>query len=303
MSESELTLGIDFIFDYFDTRQLAIIVWFLVLVAYCLSKKKTRKASAALIKSMFSKALLPVFLLAAFILRLLVFALQHCSLWDRSMIFDTILCYCTIGIAPMFKLTEHKADYMKGYFASLVVDELKIAAILSFILGLVTFNFFIELFVIIPLSVILGALIAYADAKKEEGTSKVLNALAGIIGLAFIVIAVRAIWNAPSEYATWTNVTTFLFPFIVTLVYSPFEFGVYVYSEYQTCFFRLSGYKRQDKDLLSFKKRCLFKTFGLRISSLVLFEKSDYCFKYRVADTREEAQELLLQYRLNTATK
>ena len=219
------------------------------------------------------------------------------------MIFDTILCYFTVGIAPMFKLTEHKTGYMKGYFASLILDELKIAAILSFVLGLVTFNFFIELFVIIPLSVILAMLIAFADVKKEESASKVLNALAGIIGLVLIVIAVRTIWNAPGEYATWNNAATFLFPFIATLVYAPFQFCVYAYSEYQTCFFRLSGYKGQDRDLLSFKKRNLVKTFGFRIGKLIEFEKSDFCFKYRVAETREESQQVLQQYRETTSAK
>lgn len=158
----------------------------------------------------------------------------------------------------MFKLEQIKKD--KSFFKHSVIDNLKLLAILQFVLGVYTFSLWIEV-LLVPVVALIGAMLAIAETdKKHHQVKAFLESILSLFGLVLIVYTFYMLTTQFGDFGKEKTAYDFFIPPLLTLCYLPFVFIMLVYSSYEQAFVRLK---------FSIKNR--FHRYLAKLYTVVLF--------------------------------
>lgn len=226
--------------DILNNREIAIALWLVVISAYFIFSKKmveVRKAFKDVIRSIFvGKIIFFLSLITAYMSAAIYFLSEH-DLWNTEQLKNTFFWFFSVAFASLFKIETIKND--KKFFKHAVIDNLKIVAIIQFVVGVYTFPLWLEIMVV-PIFVLISVMLAVAETEKNHHrVRKLLNySLSVFGGILIIYTSYMLIMN----FATFGNEKTaydFLVPPLLTLCYLPFVFALLVYSTYEQVFLRL----------------------------------------------------------------
>jgi hypothetical protein len=218
----------DTILNFFNDREKALIIWLVLVVVFFLISKTFRPTLLSLLKILFSIKIATVLLIMLAYISLMVFAAYAAHLWDFSLLKDTIIW--SVGTAGVMFFNYNKVNTEKKYFKKVLLDNVKLAVFLQFIINLYVFNLIVEI-ILVPVLFIVGALLAFSGTKKEYKPIKtMLQLLLAIYGVSLIIYAILHVVSDFTDFATLYNLKDFLLAPLLTVSFLPFIYFLALYA-------------------------------------------------------------------------
>lgn len=263
-------------FSILSTREWATIIWILIVLICILRNKKTRKSFLDVIKILFGKVLIKVWLITALYVFIISFVFSKTAIWDPIYIKDIVIWYLTAGIIFCFNAVSRESD--ERFILNVLKDNLKFTIIIEFIYSTFTFGLLVEL-LIIPIITILTIIDAITEHKKEYHTvHEFIQYIFVIIGIWLFYETFKIGLREYKELNILNTFVSFMIPIIYLILIMPLEYAIELYSKYETLFFRISFKNSNDKKVIRKRKLLIIKECGLSIHNVLLFQK-EYCSK------------------------
>ena len=229
--------------DQFNTREIASITWGTILImAVVFSSIKNaqlRTSLIALVKAFFQIKIITSILLITTYLVLIVLILYQMQIWDFSQLKNTFFWYIIFAIGTMFSINTIKEN-SKDFFIDTLQSSVSLSVFLQFITNLHTFNFFIELVLIVPIISILTIFSTVARQKPEHlRVKKLCDLLLTFIFIIFFIHFLIQLFKDFSNFANYQTLQDFFIPIILTILYLPFFWFFLLYIKYEDIFVRL----------------------------------------------------------------
>jgi len=245
----------DKIFEVFSNREIALIIWIVLVLALCTFNKQVRNSLYALIKLFFTTpVLLIVNLLALDYTLFVIYLLQRTQFWDESLIKDTVFWTLGTGFVLIFNSINTRS---LSHFKKVLLDVAKWSIILEFIANFYTFSFLSEI-ILLPVLVFTGLIQAHSElsseSKKVKSFFKTINVFIGLSILSYITYKT---FNQSEALLTIANLKSFLLPLLLTIMYLPFIYCLALYTQYESLFIRLPCLINDVKYRKSVKKQIL----------------------------------------------
>lgn len=226
--------------DILNNREIAIALWLLAISIYIFSSSKmaeVRNAFKGVLTALFVRQIMSVLCLMVAYMAIVIYWLSELGLWNFEQLKNTVFWCVSVGFMSLFKLEKIKQD--KHFFKHSVLDNLKLLAILQFVVGVYTFYLWVEI-LLIPVLALLGAMLAIAETDRKHHQVKVfLEYCLSSFGLVLIVYTLYMLIIDFSEFGKEKTAYDFFLPPLLTLCYLPFVFFMFVYSTYEQVFVRL----------------------------------------------------------------
>jgi len=148
--------------DILNNREWALVIWIFVLVLFGLISPKmdqVRESFKEAIKAFFARAIVTTLALMLIYIAIMVFGLAKLGLWESHQLKNTLIWTISVATLSLFRLELAKED--PHFLKNSVLDNLKLIAIIQFVVGVYVFGIFVEL-ILVPIMTILGAMVTIA---------------------------------------------------------------------------------------------------------------------------------------------
>jgi hypothetical protein len=242
---------------------LAIVVWLVVALAWMLTRRGTRTALRGVARALSARKIaVPLLLMCAYVSAVVV-GLRGLGMWNFSLTTATVFWFASTALV-LFGQFE-KASRDPRFFRRAILGALSVTVLVSFLADLHPMNIAVE-FILIPTLVLLGAMLALAEARAENASLRGLLswgiAIVGFFVLGYSVL--NAVEHAGS-LLTLANGRAFALPVLLTASLMPFVYGLTVYGSYDGLLNRLRIQLRDDRDIYRRLRRRLLLTSRLRL--------------------------------------
>ncbi|MCJ2165836.1 MULTISPECIES: hypothetical protein [unclassified Pseudodesulfovibrio] len=235
----------------FTTRDLAIIIWITVFLAYAFYQNETRKSFFNVIKAAFNPRLVKLWMTLILYITIVILFLYKLKFWNISLLKETVI-WAILAFTCLHSTIKSKTQhtwlnsYLKTHISGLLIIE--------FISSSYTFGIVTEM-IIITISIVIGFIVAYAENKKEfQQVYKILSFIIFSLGTGIILYALYNITIDISGFTTPKNLQQFSLPPILTVLFIPYLYTLYVYSSYERVFILIS-FIIKDTELQKYAKR------------------------------------------------
>jgi hypothetical protein len=205
-----------------------------------------RKSLRELISSFSEKIFLIVYLIAISYIALSVFLLANLGIWKESLLKDTLFWTIFVAFPLMWKAARIKD--LNEFMSKILKPLIAFSVIFEFILGLYTFNLWIEI-IILPCMVLLGGMLAYSKLKPEyRDVYKILN---WITSIASFWIIGSILWHIIQKYDDYLNKSIFLqfiVPLLLSFLFLPLLYSLALYVHYETIFVVFKRHFKNNKN-------------------------------------------------------
>jgi len=255
--------------NLFNNREKAMAVWLAVGLVWMFLSGRTRPALQQLLRSFFQWKILLIVLAMLLYVGLEIFCLRSVGFWDTSLLKDTILW--TLGVAFVLLVNSGTPTQDEHYFRKVLLDNVKMVALLEFIVNLYTFNFWVEI-ILVPVLFLFGGISAVAASdKKYLAAKKLFDFVITVFGLYLLGFTIVSIVHDIRVFASMENLRSFLLPIFLSLGYLPFLYAFILYASYETLSVRLSIFLRDNRSLARYAKRKIFEMCFLNLRRLDRF--------------------------------
>ncbi|PJG60703.1 hypothetical protein [Aeromonas cavernicola] len=247
--------------DILNNREIAIALWLLAISVYIFSSSKmaeVRNAFKGVLATLFVRQIMSVLCLMVAYMAIVICWLSELELWNFEQLKNTVFWCVSVGFMSLFKLEKIKQD--KHFFKHSVLDNLKLLAILQFVVGVYTLSLWVEV-LLVPVLALLGVMIAIAETDRKHHQVKVfLEYCLSSFGVVLIVYTLYMLMTDFGEFGKEKTAYDFFVPPLLALCYLPFVLFMLVYSTYEQVFVRLR---------FSIKSR--FHRYAAKLYAFILF--------------------------------
>jgi hypothetical protein len=254
---------IDTIWGTFNNREKALIVWLLILIVFFFSKS-VFKSFGEVLKSLFSPKLFSVIIILVGYIILEVGLLKAIGFWDLTMLKDSI--FWLFGSAAVFFFNVIKIRENENFFRDIIMDSIKTAALMEYVLNIYVFGFWGEFF-LLPFLIIIVAMNTMAGLNKK--TQSVQKLTKGILTITGLILIIYAAYNIGVDfYSFWNgqNLSGFLLSLFLTILFLPALYLLGLYSMLEKYFVGLNGIYRHNKSMAKYAKWEVIKRGKLNIN-------------------------------------
>ena len=220
--------------DIFNNREWALIVWAFAVVFFALVSPRmgqVRICSVNLLKALCTKVILRIFASMLVYITVIIYGLFRIGLWESHQLKNTVVWTASVAAVYLFRLESAKNE--PSFFRNLIVDNLKLTAIIQFICGVYVFGFIFEL-IFLPLLVILGGMLAVSqNDRKDPLVEKTLNSILVAFGIILIGYAIYMLLTHFEVFTTKQTMYDFFIPPLLTLLYLPYILIMMVFTTYE----------------------------------------------------------------------
>ena len=220
-----------------NNREWALVIWIFVFVIFTLVSPKmgqVRKSFRKVLKAFFVKAIITTLALMIIYITIIILGLAKIGLWESHQLKNTIVWAISVGALSLFRIESAKND--PHFFKNSVLDNLKLIAIIQFVVGVYTFGILVEL-ILVPILAVLGALLAMAQTdEKYHLVKKIFNGILATLGVVFILHTIYMLATNFREFAKAQTIYNFSIPPLLTFLYLPFIFIMMVFTSYELVF-------------------------------------------------------------------
>lgn len=269
------------ILSLFSNRELALFTWLLVPIAFTLLNQKMRSSIFQVIKALFSKAFLKIYLFLALYQALIVFSLNKTLLWNTK---DYIFWLFTVALVLIFSF---KKVNKPGFFKNIIIDSIKITVIIEFIINFYNFSYFLEL-ILLPILVFFSLIIVVSDTeKKHKQVSNVFNGVMSIIGLLYFGLSCYWTFIDKSNFYSISTLNSFLFPIVLTISFLPFLYFNTLYWCYVSIYQKIKHPCKTNQELNE-SKIYIRKIAKLSLRKLICISNNFNTVNYRNSPNKEK---------------
>lgn len=253
--------------EIFSNRELSTIFW-LIIIIIIVSLTVGKKSIADLLKSFFVTQIISVLVAMLVYIALVILILYKINFWNIGLLKDTIIWSLSTGF--ILFMNVNKAKNLK-YFKDILLENFKAILILEFITNFYTFSLTTEMFLIPIMSfIILLKLFAENSAKTNSEhikVAKLLNNIVNIFGLFVFCFVVYKTFFEYSELLKITNLKSFLFPILLSILTLPFYYLLALYMNYETLFVRIQ-FMFVDKKIKRKLKKAILISANISLNKL-----------------------------------
>jgi hypothetical protein len=235
--------------DVANNRELATVIWFVLIFVACLFIKPVRASFVAVGRTLVGPPLLETLLLLIMYVVLLAWTGHALGIWTTDLLSETIWWFVGTALVLLFNVTVAVGE--RGFFRRSLLEVLGFTLLLDFFMNdLFVFSLPTEL-VLLPAITFLGVLAIVAG--RDPTTRQVASMTGCLIAFTGFVIAAFVIFNVVTN---WTQVTTkehlleVLLPAWLTVGFLPFLYVIGVLVAYQSAFTRINWSLRDRKGLV-----------------------------------------------------
>jgi len=222
--------------EIFSTRELALIIWTVIIIIFILIKVKFDDSLTRLIRAFFASKLSIAYLIMILYSISILSLLKYFGLWDFTLIKDSILWFITFAIVTFFKIDK---AYNNNFFIEILNETFKLTLFLEFVSNLYTFNFWIE-FLIFPFLLVISLLKSFSELdSKNEITTKFLSNIISIIGLTYFILSVYKSFQDYHNFFSVHNMNSLILPALLSTLSIPLFYFLALYNTYEQLFLRL----------------------------------------------------------------
>lgn len=281
----------------FDDRELAILIWLLLFLAWVVSRTDLRRLLAGAVKAVVQPPLITVFALMMAYVGLLVYSLALVNIWTIELLGDTLFWVFGPAMILFFRVADASKD--QHFFRRTCLLMLRFTVVLEFLVNLYPLNIVAEL-LLVPVLTFLGVMLAVAASRDNvKPIRTTLNVLLALIGIGMLGYAVVRIANHPADFATLGTLRKFVLPAMLTVGFLPFLYGAAVFLMYSGLRFRLT-WEIKDVELARYARRRIFCKALFRLRTIRRFAGVAPEQLLR-ATTRSEVDEAVDRIRRNGA--
>lgn len=241
------------VLSVFSNRELAFLIWLVILLVYFLIKNKWRHHLKRIIMSAFTLKLVAIYITLIIYASIIVILLYLLNIWGIFLLKDTVVWLIFSALGTAFTLNRIN-DF--GYFTDLIKSNIAVTAIVQFMINLYSFSLVTEL-IALPVVAFITALNVYSEYYTENGkdyqkTHSCLNKLFIIIGFVYLGFA---LYKTIIEFNTtnWNDVSQqFLLPLILTILFIPYYWGLTLYMNYEIMFVAIKDKDKYEKCKIKF---------------------------------------------------
>ena len=225
-------------FKSISNREYATIFLVLLFFLYFFIKSAdVRKSIMQVLKCIFFSKFWTIFIFPILYMILVTYLLYSIGFWNFSLLKDTIIAY-TYALLVVSKSisTENFKLMCKKY----LLGYISFSYFLEFAIGAYDFNFFIEVVLVIFVS-LLGITRIYMEYQKEvsQNAKKFLDNILSLIGLLLILHCITSFYSAPATILCIHSLKILILPIIYAVMLIPICYFVWVYCKYEGLLSRL----------------------------------------------------------------
>lgn len=260
-------------YSFFNTREWAIIVWAtLFIVFFIITNKKVKNTLFDLLKIFLNHKILITTLFTFLFIVIVVNLLYLVGLWSPLQLKNTILWGIFTGFFVNMKVATNKTDVL--FYKDWILNSFTLAAIVQFVVGIETFNFKVELFLIVPLSFMISIFLGVSKSKTEYKLAEnFFNILFILFGVIILFFSIKNIINNINKINKVITLLDFVLPFFLSLLFLPYIFFLKMLCVYEVMFIRIK-IKKEDSfkaklyllQKINFRYHLLEKWFQFYIS-------------------------------------
>lgn len=291
--------------DYFilndfllSNRQLAILVWSLIVSIILLKENKIKKSFFEVLKIFFSKKLLVLWLLAFIYNVMIINVLWRQGFWDISHLKVTILWLLFVGYTMLFNAVSEARD--NSYFLNLIIQNLKISILFQFILNLYSFSLIAEL-IIVPIVVIISMMVAIAEHKNREVYQKATF----FLNILLFFVGAWMMWNSISQIITQFSdldlerlIVLLSMGSLLSILFIPFIIIVAVIAAYECLFIPISFKKIIAEDIKRYLYFKIVLVCGLNLKKIKNFISDSNVLLFSMSN-KEDVNRFIADYKLS----
>lgn len=225
-------------FEPFNTREAASTIWLLVFTAWQAKRKEVRTGIANVLNAALHWKLVMICLASLAWTLLGTVLLWKVGFWKPFLLKDTILWAALSGL--WLSLRSVKVPDVSHHFRDIAKDALSFLVCFQFLVNAYTFNFWIELLLLIPfLTTVAGFAAVAGHALEFAKIRPLIGCVQGIAGAALIVWVVFSLCKDIRKVVSNSGVRQFALPVILTAFALPLSYAVALLSGYEQLFLRL----------------------------------------------------------------
>lgn len=226
----------DYLRNILDNREISILIWLGIFSLWLLFKKDIRKSIKDILKALTQKVILFSLLLMCLYVGGMIYLLAYWGVWDILDLSDTVIWFFGSAFVMFMNINNVGKD---GYLRNVIVENLKMVALIEFITNFYVFDLWGEL-LLVPVLLLIGGMLGVASTdKKYKSVKNFLQKTLIFIGFVFLIYTVYNIIIDFTNFATWNNLLDFLLPLLLTVGFLPFIYLLAVYTVYDLVFNRI----------------------------------------------------------------
>lgn len=250
--------------DIFSTRELSLLIWLTFLIIALTFVKEIRKTMVGVISAFFVTKIVSVFAVLTIYLGLILFLLKSFSLWDVTLLKDTIFWFFSFAVVTFFSINKAK-DIV--FFKTFLVDSFKWTIFIEFLVNFYTFSLTTEL-ILFPIILIVATTQAFSQTDKmNEQVTKLLTNILSIIGTTYFLYALYKTLFDYKNVFTLHNLNSLVLPILLTTLLLPFYYLLAVIMQYEELFIR-ADFMTNDKKKSKLLKREILLTAKLNLNKI-----------------------------------
>lgn len=252
-----------------SSRELATIIWGLILLIYVITKKETRNSIYNLLKIFFGKKLSILWLIYLLYVLGITILFSKLSLWKNIYLKDIVIWTLFSGLINYLNAVSREAD--ENYITKIVKDNFKLVIIFEFIISTFTFSIIVEL-LIIPIFTIISimSLVSERDLKYQK-VHKLTNYLLIVLGLIFICKTIELGISEYRQLNIFDTLISFLVPITYLILTLPLIYIINLYSKYEILFLRMSFKEGEDKKVNKKRHFDVIKICNISVRKVIIF--------------------------------
>lgn len=228
-----------------NSREVATLIWLGFVVVVILLMPSLRKSLGGLWQAFTQKKLLQVLTVFTAYVGLMIWFLYAICWWDWDQLKNTIIWTFFVALVAVFH--SNKIADEPGYFRKWIMENFQVQAFVQFLVTLYTYPLPVELVVIPFVTLLTGMITVGQNDPKTKSTAAILTNALGVLALAFFgyafVMTVMDFWTyAPVQI--WRDLHI---PLVLSLLFLPFIFVLYVFMSYETTFSALPFSIKDDR--------------------------------------------------------
>lgn len=226
---------------------------------------EVRHSFSVVAKSFFAWKIQAVLLLSLLYVSLIVYLSYDIGLWNLGHLKSTIIWFFSVAFLSFFDIEKYKND--SSLFKRLVLDNVRIIALVEFLIGFYVLPFWAEI-ILLPILVVMTAMHALSQSSDEyKIVENLFGTILSLIGLLLIIYSVYELIINFSGFAKQETIEDFFLPPLLTLAYLPFIYFMVIYTTYENIFVRLH-FSIGNKWVRRFSKVFAIAAFNLRVNDL-----------------------------------
>lgn len=187
-----------------NNRELAGLVWFVILLIVVLSSNDLRVSFLGLLKILFHYKILVILTVHIGFISMLTIGMAKIHLWNIGFLKETLLYYMgTLAILYSGLSKIQKVKDRKKFYKDLFSEQIRVIVLINMLLNVYVFHFWIEFLLVPIIFLLVGGISLYKNVKEYHSSIKVFQFLIMCIGLWVVGFSIL-------QFINYSNIETFV---------------------------------------------------------------------------------------------